>query len=66
MDIQGLGQETVALLVNANLIKNYSDLYDLKFDQVVHLDRMADKSANNLLDGIIESKKFHSRGFYMD
>ena len=57
LDIQGLGQETVALLVNANLIKNYSDLYDLKFDQVVHLDRMADKSANNLLDGIIESKK---------
>jgi DNA ligase (NAD+) len=40
-----------------DLIKNYSDLYDLKFDQVVHLDRMADKSANNLLDGIIESKK---------
>ena len=57
LDIEGLGQETVALLVNANLIKNYSDLYDLKFDQVVHLDRMADKSANNLLDGIIESKK---------
>ena len=57
LDIEGLGQETVALLVNANLIKNYSDLYDLKFEQVVHLDRMADKSANNLLDGIIESKK---------
>tara|TARA_A100001015_G_scaffold317677_1_gene435275 strand:+ start:306 stop:2312 length:2007 start_codon:yes stop_codon:yes gene_type:complete len=57
LDIEGLGQETVALLVNANLIKNYSDLYDLKFDQVVHLDRMADKSANNLLEGIIESKK---------
>ena len=57
LDIEGLGQETVALLVNADLIKNYSDLYDLKFDQVVHLDRMADKSANNLLEGIIESKK---------
>ena len=57
LDIEGLGQETVALLVNANLIKNYSDLYDLKFDQVVHLARMADKSANNLLEGIIESKK---------
>ncbi len=57
LDIEGLGQETVALLVNANLIKNCSDLYDLKFDQVVHLDRMADKSANNLLEGIIESKK---------
>ena len=57
LDIEGLGQETVALLVNANLIKNYSDLYELKFDQIVGLERMADKSANNLLDGIIESKK---------
>ena len=57
LDIEGLGQETVALLVNANLIKNYSDLYKLKFDQIVGLERMADKSANNLLDGIIESKK---------
>ena len=56
LDIEGLGQETVALLVNANLIKNYSDLYDLRFDQIVHLDRIAAKSANNLLEGIINSK----------
>ena len=57
LDIEGLGQETVALLVNANLIKNYSDLYELKFDQIVGLERMAEKSANNLINGIIDSKK---------
>ena len=52
-----MGQETVALLVNANLIKNYSDLYELKFDQIVGLERMAEKSANNLITGILDSKK---------
>ena len=56
LDIEGLGQETVALLVNADLIKNYCDLYDLKFDQIVGLERMAEKSANNLITGILDSK----------
>ena len=56
LDIEGLGQETVALLVNANLINNYSDLYELKFDQIVGLERMAEKSANNLIEGILDSK----------
>ena len=56
LDIEGLWQETVALLVNANLIKNYSDLYELKFDQIVGLERMAEKSANNLITGILDSK----------
>ena len=56
LDIEGLGQETVALLVNANLISNYSDLYDLTFDQIVNLERMGERSANKLLEGIIESK----------
>ena len=57
LEIEGLGQETVALLVNANLISNYSDLYDLTFDQIVDLERMGERSANKLLEGIIESKK---------
>lgn len=57
LDIEGLGQETVGLLVNANLIRNYSDLYDLKFEQIVGLERMAEKSANNLIMGVLESKK---------
>ena len=56
LDIEGLGQETVALLVNENLIGNYSDLYDLTFEQIVGLERMAEKSANNLINGILDSK----------
>ncbi|WNH09691.1 NAD-dependent DNA ligase LigA [Thalassobellus suaedae] len=56
MDIDGLGGETVALLVNEGLINNYSDLYELTKDQVVPLERMAEKSADNLIKGILESK----------
>jgi len=57
MDIEGLGGETVALLFNAGLVQNYADLYDLKKEQVVVLDRMADKSAENLISGIEKSKE---------
>lgn len=57
MDIEGLGGETVALLFNAGLVKNYADLYDLKKEQVIVLDRMADKSADNLIIGIEKSKE---------
>lgn len=52
MNIDGLGAETVDLLVTKGLIKNVADLYRLSFDEVVNLERMADKSANNLLQGI--------------
>lgn len=57
MDIEGLGGETVALLYNADLVHNYADLYELKKEQVVPLERMADKSAQNLIDGIEKSKE---------
>jgi DNA ligase (NAD+) len=57
MDIEGLGGETVALLYNSDLAHNYADLYDLKKEQVVPLERMADKSAQNLIDGIEKSKE---------
>ena len=57
MDIEGLGGETVALLVNEGLIKNYSDLYDLTIEQVIPLERMAEKSAENLINGIKASKQ---------
>ncbi|GGZ67464.1 NAD-dependent DNA ligase LigA [Algibacter mikhailovii] len=57
MDIDGLGGETVALLVNEGLILNYSDLYTLTKEQVMPLERMADKSAENLVKGIEQSKK---------
>ena len=56
MDIDGLGQETVSLLVRNGLIRNYADLYDLKFEQIIVLERMAEKSANNLIEGILISK----------
>lgn len=57
MDIEGLGGETVALLFNNGLVTNYADLYELKKEQVVVLDRMADKSAENLINGIEKSKE---------
>ncbi len=57
MDIEGLGGETVALLVNEGLISNYSDLYELTKEQVIPLERMAEKSAENLVNGIEQSKQ---------
>ncbi|RBP32696.1 DNA ligase (NAD+) [Oceanihabitans sediminis] len=57
MDIEGLGGETVALLVNEGLILNYSDLYTLTKEQVMPLERMAEKSAENLINGIEASKE---------
>ncbi len=57
MDIEGLGGETVALLYNAGLIENYADLYDLTKEQVIPLERMAEKSAANLIGGIEKSKE---------
>ena len=57
MDIEGLGGETVALLVNEGLISNYSDLYALTKEDVLPLDRMAEKSAENLINGIEASKQ---------
>jgi DNA ligase (NAD+) len=56
MDIEGLGGETVALLYKADLVKNYADLYELKKEDIVVLDRMAEKSADNLINGIEKSK----------
>ena len=57
MDIEGLGGETVTLLVNAGLIENYADLYTLKKDDILPLERMAEKSADNLITGIQKSKE---------
>jgi DNA ligase (NAD+) len=56
MDIDGLGGETVALLFNAGLVTNYADLYELKKEQIIPLERMAEKSAENLINGIEKSK----------
>jgi DNA ligase (NAD+) len=56
LNIDGLGEETVDLLYENNLVKNVGDLYQLTFDQLLKLDRMAEKSANNLLQGLENSK----------
>lgn len=57
MDIEGLGGETVALLFNNNLVSDYSDLYELKVDDILPLERMAQKSAENLVNGVQKSKE---------
>ena len=57
MDIEGLGGETVGLLFQNNLVKNYADLYELKVEQLLPLERMAQKSAENLVNGVAASKK---------
>lgn len=57
MDIEGLGGETVALLYNNGLVHDYADLYELTKEQVIPLERMAEKSADNLIKGIEKSKE---------
>ncbi len=57
MNIDSLGAETIDQLVNAGLIKNIADLYSLKKEQLLPLERMAEKSAQNLISGIEASKK---------
>jgi DNA ligase (NAD+) len=56
MDIEGLGDVLVEKLVDLGLIKNVADLYDLKLEQIAELERMAEKSATNLLNQIESSK----------
>jgi DNA ligase (NAD+) len=57
MDIDGLGDKIVDQLVDKGLVKDVADLYSLKLDQVADLERMAEKSAQNLLEEITASKK---------
>ena len=56
MDIDGLGGETIELLINEGLIKEISDLYHLKKEDLLPLDRMAEKSVENLFIGVGQSK----------
>lgn len=59
MDISGLGGETIELLYNSRLVKNVADIYKLKKEDLLQLERMAEKSVNNLLKGVEESKKIN-------
>ena len=56
MDIEGLGEALVDQLVDAGLVKELPDLYRLTKEQLLDLERMGEKSAQNLLDGIEASK----------
>ncbi len=57
MDIEGLGESVADQLVSEGLINTYADLYELEKEQIAALERMADKSAQNLIDGIEKSKQ---------
>lgn len=56
MNIDGIGEETAELMFNQGLIKNIADLYDLQHEQLVVLDRFANRSANRILEGLEASK----------
>ena len=57
MNIDSLGGETIEQLYDAKLINNIADIYELKKEQLLPLERMAEKSVNNLLEGIEASKQ---------
>lgn len=57
MNIDSLGGETIDQLFTAGLVKNIADLYDLTKEQLLPLERMAEKSANNLIEGLEASKQ---------
>jgi len=56
MNLEGLGSETIDLFFEAGLIRNIADLYDLRKEQIISLDRMGSKSADNILAGLENSK----------
>lgn len=57
LDIDGIGSETIALFYQNGLIQSYADLYELKIEDILPLERMAQKSAENIINGIENSKK---------
>ena len=56
MDIEGMGEQLIDQLVDRNVIRTPADLYKLGFVALAELDRMADKSANNILAALEKSK----------
>ena len=57
MNIEGLGPETIDLLYKKKLVKNIADLYQLKMDDLKHLEGLGEKSAQNIIDSIYNSSK---------
>lgn len=56
MDIEGLGDKLIEQLVDRNIIQHAADLYSLSLDTLAGLERMADKSAHNIIDALSKSK----------
>ncbi|MFA9391802.1 MAG: NAD-dependent DNA ligase LigA [Prolixibacteraceae bacterium] len=57
MNIDGMGEETVELFYNQGMIKNVADLYQLKAEDIAALERLGEKSAQRILEGLDASKK---------
>jgi DNA ligase (NAD+) len=57
MNIDGIGSETIDLLYQKGMVNTPDQLYDLRYEDLIKLDRFADKSAKNLIDGITKSKQ---------
>ena len=57
MDIEGMGERIVDQMVDKGLLKDYGDIYHLKMNQVAQLERLAEKSASNLMEAVEKSKQ---------
>ena len=57
MNIEGLGEKLVEQMVDANLVRTPADMYRLGLTALANLERMAEKSAQNLIDGVAQSKQ---------
>ena len=57
MNIDGLGEETIDLLFEQNLVQNIADLYELNFEQLFDLESFKEKKSNNIIDGLIASNQ---------
>ena len=57
MDIEGLGEETIDLFYQKGLLHNIADIYDLRLEDIAAQERLGEKSAQNILDGIEASKQ---------
>ena len=57
MNIDGLGESIISLLLNENIINDISDLYKIRKEDVINLERMGEKSATNLINAISKSKE---------
>ena len=64
MDIEGLGDKLIEQLVDEELIQSVADLYHLNLEQLAALERMAEKSAQNILQALEKSKKLRWRALF--